>query len=76
MTYALIIADPSTTALGEIVSRHRTTAAAGHALRGLANPRYAYVAARRADGSYPHRIEALRLPAHAEAIEAGDRLAA
>lgn len=60
MPYALIIANPNTDELGEIVSRHRTAAAAERARVKLTGSdwRWAYVAERRADGSYPTRSEA------------------
>lgn len=68
-TYAVIVADPNSSELGEIVSQHRSLLAAGKSLRSLSNQRWAYVAERRADGSYPHRVEALDLSAHQDAIE-------
>lgn len=57
MTYALIIANPNSNELGDIVSRHRTAEAAQAALSKLPYSRWAYVAKRRADGSYPTRGE-------------------
>jgi len=59
MPFALIVADPNSTALGEIVSRHRTAAAAEKAMGKLSNlaARWAYVAERRADGTFPTRCE-------------------
>ena len=59
MTYALIIADPNSSSLGEIVSRHRTAEAAERAQAKLsgADWRWSYIAKRRPDGSYPTRGE-------------------
>lgn len=70
--YAVIVADPNSNELGKIISTHRTVAAAGKALAKLDGLRWrwAYVAERRADGSYPHRVEALDLPAHEAAKDA------
>lgn len=73
LRYALIVADPNSSAFGEIISRHRTTKAAGIAYSKLSYTRWAYVAERRADGSYPRRVAALDLPAHQEAMEAAER---
>lgn len=67
LRYALVIADPGSDELGRIVSRHRTIKAAGIALSKLPNDRWAYVAEKRADGSYPLRVEAMDLPAHQSA---------
>ena len=55
--FALIIADANSNELGEIISRHRTAATASAALGKLPNIRWAYVAERRADGSFPLRCE-------------------
>lgn len=68
--YALIVADPNSSELGEIVSTHRTLAGAGRAYKKLPYARWAYVAKRRDDGSYPLRLEALDLPAHHKALDA------
>lgn len=62
--FAVIVANPNSTELGEVISTHRTVEAAHKALRRLPNTRWAYVAERRPDGSYPHRVEGLDLPAH------------
>jgi hypothetical protein len=35
----------------------------------MSDTRWAYVAERRPDGSYPHRVEALDLPAHRDGLE-------
>lgn len=64
--FALIVADPNSDELGEIVSTHRTAQAA-HRERGRlgrAQWKWAYVAEQQPDGSYPHRVQALELPAH------------
>lgn len=55
--FALIIANPNSDEIGEIVSRHRTAEAAVAAMRKLDYARWAYVAERRSDGSYPLRCE-------------------
>lgn len=59
MAFALIIANPNDDAAGEIVSRHRTAAAAERARAKLTGMdwRWAYVATKRVDGSYPTRGE-------------------
>lgn len=67
-TYALINPDPNNDELGEIISTHQTLEGAGKAWRSMDRNRWAYVAAQRADGSYPHRAEALDLPEHEAAI--------
>jgi hypothetical protein len=72
MTYALINADPNVSYLGEIVSTHRTLKGAGKAFLKMGNARFAYVAKKRADGTYPHRVEALDLADHAAAIDAAN----
>jgi len=61
MTFALIIANPNSNETGEIVSRHRTADAAERAKAALPASawRWAYVATRRANGSYPTRSEVL-----------------
>lgn len=56
--FALIIANPTSNELGEIVSRHRTAAAAESARGKLNETRWAYAAERRADGSFPLRCAA------------------
>ncbi len=56
--FALIIANPNSDELGEIVSTHRTREAAERALHKLAYARWAYVAERKSDGSWPCRVEA------------------
>ena len=60
MTHAVIVADPNTdNKIGAIVSRHRSAMAAEAALAKLGglDRRWAYVAARKSDGSYPTRCE-------------------
>lgn len=56
--FALIIANPNSNELGEIVSHHRTAAAVETARGKLSETRWSYVAERRADGSYPLRCAA------------------
>lgn len=67
--FALLIADPNNGESEAVFSKHRTAATAHKARQGLlANVftwRWSYVAKRRDDGTYPGRVEALSLPAHA-----------
>lgn len=56
--YAVIVANPNSDDLGEIKSKHRTLYGAAKSLMKLDYPRWSYVAQRRADGSYPSRVEA------------------
>ncbi len=71
-TYAVIQADPNSSTPGEVISTHRTLRAAGRAYQALPYARWAYVAERRPDGSYPLRVEALGLPAHVAALDAAN----
>lgn len=55
--FAVIRADLSSDDLGEILSTHRTRGAAEKAAGTLRDARGAYVAERKADGSWPLRAE-------------------
>ncbi len=57
LTYAVIMADPADSRLGEIVSRHKTRGAAERKLRSLSDPT-AYVATRKVNGFWATREEA------------------
>ena len=65
-SWALIIANFDSNEFGSVYSRHRSAAAAHKARHTLPRIsfRRAYVAECRADGTYPHRVEAMDMPAH------------
>ena len=57
--YAVIVANPNSSEIGDIVSQHRSREAAERSMSKLdgLRHRWAYVATRRADGSWQHRSE-------------------
>lgn len=59
MTFALIIANPNSNEIGNVVSRHRSAVVAERARATLTGMdwRWSYIATKRADGSYPTRGE-------------------